>query len=92
MNDGEEISHGRNPNAAARMIHVSPDENASAHGLSPERPLKTLAAAVKASRTAQYENIVLVAPGVYSGEGNHGLDFGGFDIALDATGARGLSW
>ena len=89
MNDGEEISHGRNPNAAARMIHVSPDGNDSADGLSPERPLKTLAAAVKASRTAQYENIVLVAPGVYSGEGNHGLDFGGFDIALDATGARG---
>lgn len=86
MSDALEISLGYNPNLYTRIIHVDaarPDD--SGDGLTPATAKRTIGAAVAISRNVNYENVIMVAPGVYAGAGNRNLDFDGCDIKLRST-------
>ena len=91
VSDADELAQSRDPLRTARTIHVSPSGGDSRDGFSAATAKRTLAAAVPAARTAGWENIVLVAPGTYAGDGNRGLDFDGFDIRIVSSGGHGAA-
>ena len=54
-------------------------------GLAPSDAKRTFAGALAVQRNAPAENVILVAPGVYSGTQNRNLDFMGDDIIIRST-------
>ncbi|MGN0866114.1 MAG: hypothetical protein ACI4SG_00340 [Oligosphaeraceae bacterium] len=58
------------------------DEN---NGLSSSTAKKTFAGAQAVQRNASHENVIIVAPGIYSGAQNRGIDFQGEDIKIRST-------
>ena len=83
LSDGQELSLGYDPLAPARFIYADAadgDDNNS--GLTAAAAVRTLGAAIAKSTSLHHENIVMVAPGTYSGAGNRDLDFRGCDIKL----------
>ena len=86
IDDGDELSLGSDPAWPTRTVHVSPDGDDLDDGLSVSTPKATLAAAVELSRTMAWDNLVLLAPGTYSGSGSRSLDFGGYDIRIIGSG------
>ena len=83
LSDGQELSLVYDPLAPTRFIYVDAadgDDNNS--GLTAAAAVRTLGAAIAKSTSLHHENIVMVAPGTYSGAGNRDLDFRGCDIKL----------
>lgn len=86
FSDAAEIQEGYDPIKFTRIVYLDPaggnDEN---NGLSPNTAKKSFRSAIEASQMIKYENVVLAAPGVYSGVDNKNLDFKGFEIKLRST-------
>lgn len=86
FSDAAEIQEGYDPIKFTRIVYLDPaggnDEN---NGLSPNTAQKSFRSAIEASQMIKYENVVLAAPGVYSGVDNKNLDFKGFEIKLRST-------
>ncbi len=83
IDDNAEISLGYDPAVYTKIIYVDaskPDD--SFNGLSLSMAKKTISAAVSVSQDTVNENVILVAPGTYSGSGNRNIDFGSYDIKL----------
>ncbi len=83
IDDGVEIANGYNPLLPTRIITVDGTAgNDAADGLTAATAKKTIAAAILVAKDSGYENVIVVAPGTYSGDGNQALTFGGYDIKL----------
>ena len=81
--DHEEVFNGYNPTVYTKVVYVDvsrPDDTED--GLSLASAKKTISAAVNISKDSNYENVILVAAGTYTGASNRDISFGGFDIKL----------
>ena len=90
LSDGVEVTQGYNPAYTTRFVYVNSatgsDDN---DGLSEANAVQTLKKAIALSQESGFENVIMVAAGVYSGDGNKNLDFGGYNIKLrSAAGAK----
>ena len=90
LSDGVEVTQGYNPAYTTRFVYVNSatgsDDN---DGLSEANAVQTLKKAIALSQESGFENVIMVAAGVYSGDGNKNLDFGGYNIKLrSAAGAE----
>ena len=86
-NDGidnkTEIESGYDINKYTKIIYVDASRSDdSGDGLSLATAKQTIKAAVNISKDADYENVIMVVAGIYTGENNSNIDFGGFDIKL----------
>ena len=89
ISDGVEVTQGYNPAYTTRFVYVNSatgsDDN---DGLSEANAVQTLKKAIALSQESGFENVIMAAAGVYSGDGNKNLDFGGYNIKLrSAAGA-----
>ena len=86
INDGVEVANGYDPTVRTKVVYVDlnrPDDTGD--GLSLSTAKKTISAAVGISQDLNYENVILVAAGTYTGANNRNIDFGGFDIKLRSS-------
>ena len=83
MTDDYETSQGYDPNTYTKIVYVDDSQvNDTGDGLSLVNAKKTISAAVNISKDSNYENVILVAAGTYTGSSNRDITFGGFDIKL----------
>ena len=83
ISDKDEISQGYNPSRYSQIFYVDGNNgNDTNSGLSLEQAKKTIGAAISAAKHIGHENIVMVASGTYTGQGNKNLNFGGYNIKL----------
>lgn len=86
MTDTYETSQGYDPNTYTKIVYV---DNArtddTGDGLTLANAKKTISAAVNISKDANYENVILVAAGTYTGTNNRDIDFDGNDILLHSS-------
>ncbi|WP_176014997.1 right-handed parallel beta-helix repeat-containing protein [Victivallis sp. Marseille-Q1083] len=87
MSDGAEIAAGYDPARYTKITYVAANGNDSNTGNTAAAAKKTIGAAITASQSNAYENVIQIAAGTYSGTGNNTLDFGGYDIKLIGAGA-----
>lgn len=88
LDDAWETANGYNTSLYTRIVYVDAvngDDDAGDGGTA-ETALRSLGAALARDFAEGDESVVLVAPGTYSGAANRGLDFGGRDIWLRASG------
>lgn len=88
LDDAWEAANGYNTSLYTRIVYVDAangDDDAGDGGTA-ATALRSLGAALALNFTEGDEIVVLVAPGTYSGAANRGLDFGGRDIWLRASG------
>ena len=88
LDDAWEAANGYDTTRHTRILHVDAvgGDDATGDGLSASTALKSIGAALEADFAPGVENVVLVAPGTYSGSLNRELDFGGVDIRLRSSG------
>ena len=88
LDDAWEAANGYDTTRHTRILHVDAvgGDDATGDGLSASTALKSIGAALEADFAPGVENVVLVAPGTYSGGLNRELDFGGVDIRLRSSG------
>ena len=88
VNDGAETAAGTDPLIASKVYYVNAASgNDNNSGLTTAQARKTIGAALALTRNPGYENVVKVMPGTYVGDGNHTLDFNGYDVKLLSTGS-----
>jgi len=76
LDDAWEEEHGFTAGRTTRVVYLDEENGSDANGgLSPSSAKRTFAGALAVQRNAAEENVILVAPGVYSGTQNRGLDF-----------------
>ena len=86
INDKNELSLGYDPIKKTRIVYVDASNgNDINDGMSSSTAVRTIKQAIEISKTTCYENIILVAPGVYAGENNRNLDFAGYNIKICST-------
>ena len=87
LDDAWETSHGYNTLLYTRIVYVDAADgsDSTGDGLSASTAFQTIGKALSQSFTAGDENVVLVAPGTYSGSLNRNLDFNGTDIWLRSS-------
>lgn len=83
MTDDYETSQGYDPNTYTKIVYVDDAKtDDSGNGLSLATAKKTISAAINISKDSNYENVILVVAGTYTGSNNRALNFGGYDIKL----------
>ena len=102
MPDGAELSAGHDPLTPTIVYYANPatGDDANGTGLTPQDPVRSIGAALALAGRSCLDVCVSLAPGVYSGASNRGLDFEGFDrriagpspatCAIDLEGAGSL--
>ena len=83
--DGIEIAQGYHPAYDTRVIYVSTTGSDDNNGLSPDNAVLTLKKAISLSQESNYENVIMVAAGTYTGADNKNLDFQGYNIKLRSS-------
>ena len=88
LDDAWETANGYSNLLYTRIIYVDAvnGDDAIGDGLTSATALKSLDAALSQNLTDGDENVILAAPGTYSGLANRELDFNGMDIWLRASG------
>ncbi len=83
ISDGVKVACGYNPRLPFKTIYVdNAQADDSGSGLTPTSARKTISAAIASAENADYNNIIMIAPGTYAGNLNKNLNFSGFDIRL----------
>ncbi len=86
LDDAWETEHGFTTGRTTRVVYLDAENGSDANGgLSPSSAKKTFAGALAVQRNSAEENVILVAPGVYSGAQNRNLDFQGDDVKIRST-------
>ena len=81
--DSVEIANGYDPATPTRIVYVDGTRSDdSGDGLSEATAKKSIKAGVNAAKIADVESVVIVGPGVYTGEDNRGINFDGYNIKL----------
>ena len=88
LDDAWETANGYSAMLYIRIVYVDAvyGDDTTGDGLTSATALQSLGAALAQNFTSGDENVVLVAPGTYSGSANRELDFGGIDIWLRSSG------
>ncbi len=83
ISDGVKIANGYNPILPIRTAYVdNVQSDDSGNGLTWATAKKTIHAAIAISETADYNNVIMIADGTYTGSSNKNLNSSGFDIRL----------
>ena len=81
--DSVEVAQGYDPATPTRIIYVDcTRSDDSGDGLSEATAKRSIRAGVDAAKIADVENVVIVAPGIYTGPDNREINFGGYNIKL----------
>ncbi len=88
LDDAWETANGYNTQLYTRIVYVDVvnGDDMTGDGLTAATALQSIGAALALNFTSGDENVVLVAPGIYSGSTNREMDFGGIDIWLRSSG------
>ncbi|MBN2643082.1 MAG: hypothetical protein JXR78_15625, partial [Victivallales bacterium] len=87
MTNLEEYLQGYDIYTYTRIVYADVANGSDANdGLSAAAAKQSIKAAVDAAKTIGNENVVMVAPGTYTGVNNRNMNFGGYDIKLRSIG------
>ncbi len=87
LDDAWETANGYSTLLFTRIVHVDAvnGSDSTGDGLTATTALQSIGAALSQNLSSGNENVVLVAPGTYSGASNRELDFNGKDIWLRSS-------
>lgn len=87
--DGEEVEAGYSPLRPTRRIYVDGNLGDDAKdGSGQDDAVETISRGVALARQSMGEGVVLLAPGIYGGAANRGVDFQGMPIRILGQGGR----
>ena len=82
ISDDIELNKGYNPLVCTKIIYVDSNSFGTGDGLSLTEAKRSIKDAIDVSKDYTYDNVIAVASGLYTGEDNRNLDFGGYEIKL----------